>query len=94
MSRFGLMQMSLRVHLTMCFTESSFIPLEDILNRAQNEKIRIYHIGDTHSRIEQPLKSARAVGDFDLLILNGDIAENAGTEYGRGRYYFPAVPGE
>jgi predicted MPP superfamily phosphohydrolase len=43
------------------------------------EKIRIYHIGDTHSRIEQPLKSARAVGDFDLLILNGDIAENAGT---------------
>ena len=42
------------------------------------EKLRIYHIGDTHSRIEAPLKSARAAGKFDLLILNGDIAENAG----------------
>ena len=43
------------------------------------EKIRILHMGDTHSRIEQPLKSARAAGEFDLLILNGDIAENAGN---------------
>lgn len=43
-----------------------------------DDNIRIYHIGDTHSRIDGPLRSARGAGKFDLLILNGDIAENAG----------------
>lgn len=42
------------------------------------ENIRIYHISDTHNRVNQPVAAVKTFGDIDLLILNGDIIEHSG----------------
>ena len=42
--------------------------------------IRIYHLSDTHSRLEIPVKTALASGRIDLLVLNGDIMDTASGE--------------
>ena len=34
---------------------------------------RAYCISDAHQRIEEPIRAARTFGDFDFLILNGDL---------------------
>ncbi len=39
--------------------------------------IRIYHLSDTHDRLESPVRTARASGRIDLLVLNGDIVDKA-----------------
>ena len=49
----------------------SFDPLPD-------ENIRVYHIADAHNRITQPVAAARAFGDIDLLVLNGDVIDHSG----------------
>lgn len=41
------------------------------------KNIKAYHISDAHSRIEAPKKAAENFGDFDFLILNGDIPDNS-----------------
>jgi hypothetical protein len=40
--------------------------------------IRAYHISDAHNRIDGPVAAARAFGEFDFLILNGDIIDHSG----------------
>lgn len=40
--------------------------------------IRAYHIADAHNRIDLPVNAAKAFGDIDFLILNGDIIEHSG----------------
>ncbi|MBQ8684473.1 MAG: metallophosphoesterase [Clostridia bacterium] len=40
--------------------------------------IRAYHISDAHNRIDSPVAAARAFGDIDLLILNGDVIDHSG----------------
>lgn len=40
--------------------------------------IRAYHIADAHNRLEEPIAAARAFGDIDFLILNGDIINHSG----------------
>lgn len=40
--------------------------------------IRAYHLSDTHNRIETPVAAAKAFGDIDFLILNGDILDHSG----------------
>ena len=40
------------------------------------EKVRAYHIADSHNWVEGPVKAARAFGMFDFLILNGDIPDH------------------
>ncbi len=42
------------------------------------QNIRAYHISDAHNRIDGPVAAARAFGDFDFLILNGDIIDHSG----------------
>lgn len=42
--------------------------------------IRIFHLADTHGRIEQPARNALGSGNFDLLILNGDLVETSGEK--------------
>lgn len=37
------------------------------------DNIRAYHLADAHGRIDEPIAAARAFGNIDLLILNGDI---------------------
>lgn len=41
------------------------------------EHIRAYHISDAHNLVSQPIKAAKAFGDMDFLILNGDIISSA-----------------
>lgn len=41
-------------------------------------KIRAYHISDAHNMIENPVKAAKAFGETDFLILNGDIPNHSG----------------
>lgn len=40
--------------------------------------IRIYHISDAHSWVEQPIAAANTFGNIDLLILNGDVIDSSG----------------
>ncbi len=40
--------------------------------------LRAYHIADAHNRIEEPVRAAKAFGDIDLLILNGDVIDHSG----------------
>ena len=40
-------------------------------------EIRAYHIADAHGRIDEPIAAAKAFGDIDLLIFNGDIVSYA-----------------
>ena len=42
------------------------------------DKARIYHISDAHNRITQPVAAAKAFGEIDLLILNGDVIDHSG----------------
>lgn len=39
--------------------------------------VRAYHISDAHNLIEGPVKAARAFGDIDFLILNGDVIDHS-----------------
>lgn len=49
----------------------SFRPIE-------GDNIRIFHIADAHNRIDGPVNAAKADGEHDLLILNGDIPNHSG----------------
>lgn len=40
--------------------------------------IRAYHISDAHNLVDEPVRAAEAFGDFDFLILNGDVIEHSG----------------
>lgn len=40
--------------------------------------IRVYHISDAHNAIDMPVKAAKAFGNIDLLILNGDVIDHSG----------------
>ena len=39
--------------------------------------VRAFHISDTHSLYEEPLRAAAAFGEADLLILNGDLPDRS-----------------
>lgn len=51
--------------------EYNFYPVPD-------GEIRAYHISDAHNHIDGPLKAAKAFGDIDFLILNGDVINHSG----------------
>ena len=42
------------------------------------DSVRAYHISDSHNQTEAPIKAAEAFGDFDFLILNGDVIDHSG----------------
>lgn len=44
----------------------------------KGDKIRAYHIADAHNRTDEPVKAAKAYGNIDFLILNGDIPDHSG----------------
>ena len=50
----------------------SFAPIPE-------NNIRAYHISDAHNQIENPVKAAKAFGNIDFLILNGDIIDHSGS---------------
>ncbi len=47
---------------------------------------RAYHIADAHNRIEMPVAAAKAFGDIDFLILNGNILNHSGNHDLRGNF--------
>lgn len=51
--------------------EYSFYPVPD-------GTVRAYHISDAHNIVDGVVKAARAFGDIDLLILNGDVINHSG----------------
>ena len=51
--------------------EYNFYPVPD-------GEIRAYHISDAHNHIDGPVKAAKTFGDFDFLILNGDVINHSG----------------
>ena len=42
------------------------------------ENVRAYHIADAHNRRTNPIAAAKTFGEFDLLILNGDVIDHSG----------------
>lgn len=55
------------------YYESSFRPVPE------DRPLHIYHIADTHNRVETPVAAGRYFGEeLDLLILNGDIPNHSG----------------
>lgn len=45
--------------------------------KADADTIKILHISDVHGKPEHPIKSVDS--DYDLLVLNGDIADHSGN---------------
>jgi len=52
--------------------------------------IRAYHLADTHNRINEPIAAANVFGEIDMLILNGDIADNSSFEENFVKIHFLA----
>lgn len=46
---------------------------------AEGEILKAYHIADAHNLVEEPVKAAKTFGDFDFLILNGDVPNHSGN---------------
>lgn len=41
------------------------------------DRIRAYHISDAHNLVDEPVRAAKAYGDIDFLIFNGDVPEQS-----------------
>ena len=55
------------------YYESAFRPVPE------DRPLRIYHIADSHNRVDVPVAAGRYFGEApDLLILNGDIPNHSG----------------
>lgn len=39
---------------------------------------RFFHIADAHNNVEKPVAAAKAYGEIDFLILNGDLPDHSG----------------
>lgn len=39
--------------------------------------VRGYHVSDSHNRVETPATAAKAYGEIDFLVLNGDLADHS-----------------
>lgn len=61
-------------------TEYDFRPV-------RGDSIRAYHISDAHNEVENPVNAAKAFGDLDFLILNGDIPNHSGKPKYFGTIY-------
>lgn len=62
------------------FTETGDVEEKTYEFRAvKGDVIRAYHIADAHNQIEAPALAAAVFGEFDFLILNGDIPDHSGT---------------
>ncbi len=43
----------------------------------KGEDIKLFHISDSHDRVDFALQATKNAGNFDLLVLNGDIARHS-----------------
>ena len=44
----------------------------------KEEGARFYHISYVHNMVEQPVAAAKAYGEIDFLVLNGDLPDHSG----------------
>lgn len=51
--------------------ESSFYPVKE-------DGARFFHIADAHNEVHKPVAAAKAFGEIDFLILNGDLPDHSG----------------
>ena len=56
-----------------CSKTGEVISYEYDFTPVPHENARAYCISDTHGRTEEPIRAAQAFGEFDFLILNGDL---------------------
>ena len=49
---------------------------EYVFKPVSGECVRAYHVADNHGIIKETLNAVRTYGEIDLLILNGDLANN------------------
>ena len=49
-----------------------------VFYHVKEEGARFFHIADAHNMVEQPVAAAKAFGDIDFLILNGDLPDHSG----------------
>lgn len=45
----------------------------------KEDNARAYHISDAHNLVDEPIMAARAYGEIDFLILNGDVINDSGA---------------
>lgn len=45
--------------------------------KVSNQHPRCFHIADTHNLVAEPIAAAKAYGEIDFLILNGDIPDSS-----------------
>lgn len=50
----------------------SFFPVPE-------KNARAYHLADCHNLVDAPVRAAKAFGEIDFLILNGDIIDHSGS---------------
>ena len=50
---------------------SAFYPVKE-------EGARFFHIADAHNEVDKPVAAAKAFGEIDFLILNGDLPDHSG----------------
>lgn len=53
-------------------TETSFV-----FRPVKRENPRCFHIADAHNLVEEPIAAAKAYGEIDFLILNGDLPDSS-----------------
>ncbi|MBQ7384381.1 MAG: metallophosphoesterase [Clostridia bacterium] len=44
----------------------------------KEEGTRFFHIADAHNEVDKPVAAAKAFGEIDFLILNGDLPDHSG----------------
>ena len=63
------------------FTETEDVVEKEFAFRpVVGDRVRAYHIADSHNMVEKPVKAAEAYGEIDFLILNGDVPNHCGAE--------------
>lgn len=44
-----------------------------------SQNARAYHLADCHNLLDSPVRAAKAFGETDFLILNGDVIDHSGS---------------
>lgn len=57
---------------------SEVFEYKSLFKPVTSEEPKFFSIADAHNRVDEPVAAAKAFGDMDFLILNGDIPNDAG----------------
>ena len=49
-----------------------------VFHDVKSGNARFFHIADAHNQIDKPVAAAKAFGDIDFLVLNGDLPDHSG----------------